>query len=153
MCILKQWKTIQLYMYFGGLLLENGCLSQVTKYMLHVYLLLQYFTKTYLCVLKQGTAIEFQYKQGVICSYYFKELLMENRLLSLVPNKWYVYCLDLFETRKAIHFNKNGDEEGEGVGAEGDLQLILYKRALSGEWIAFPCYKTHSVFLIYIWHL
>ena len=44
---------------------------------------------------------------------------------------------------------KMGMKKGEGVGAEGDLQLILYKRALSGEWIAFPCYKTHSVFLIY----
>ena len=39
---------------------------------------------------------------------------------------------------------------GEGGGAEGDLQLLIYfKGSLSGEWISFPCYKTHCMFLIY----
>ena len=33
---------------------------------------------------------------------------------------------------------------GEGVGAEGDLQLLL-SRSLSGEWVSFPCLKTHSI--------
>ena len=48
--------------------MENGCLSPVTKYMLHVYLLLMipHFTKTYWCVLKQGKAVQFQYKRGYL---------------------------------------------------------------------------------------
>ena len=69
--------------------MENGCLPPVTKYMLLVYLLLMipHFIMTYWCFLKQGNAIQFQYKQWVICSYYFRELLMENGLLSPVTNK------------------------------------------------------------------
>ena len=41
---------------------------------------------------------------------------MESGLLSPVPNKWYVYCLDLCVLKhgKQFIFNKNGDEEGMG---------------------------------------
>ena len=60
-----------------------------------------------------------------------------------------LYILDLCVLKHGKHsiFNKNGVTRGGGIGVEGDLQLILYRELLVVKRIAFPCYKTPSVFL------
>ena len=84
---------------------ENGWLSPVTKYMLHVYslLIIPQFTKIYMFWIK-GRQSSFN-TNGVICS-------LENWLVSPVTNKWYVYCwyhyillrFMCFVTWEGIHF-------------------------------------------------
>ena len=90
-CVLKQGKAIQLLHVFCRAL--NG------EWMsLPCYKMIPHFTKTYRCVLKQGKAIQFQCKQGVICSYYFRELLMEKNCFPLLQTN------GMFIADITIHF-------------------------------------------------
>ena len=127
---------------------ENGWLSPVnTKYMLHVYslLIIQHFTKIYMFWIK-GRQSSFN-TNGVICSYYFRKWIAfpcYKQMVRLLLISLYFTKIYVFWNIRRNPFSIKIGVVGEGVGAEGDLQLLL-KRSLSGEWVSFPCLKTHSI--------
>ena len=94
-------------MYFRELSVENGWLSPVTKYMLHVYslLMIPYFTKIYMFQIK-GRQSSFN-TNGVICSYYFRKRiafpLQTNGMIIADITKFYLRLM-CFETWEGIHF-------------------------------------------------
>ena len=166
MCILKQGKTIQLlhvlWRALNGEWMSFPCYKIYDCWWYHILLrLIGVFWN-------KGRQSSFNTNR-VICSYYFRELLMENGLPSPVTNKWYVYCryhytfyLDLcFETWEAIHFSikmwvgacvrgEGGVGEGRWVDVEGDLQLIVYRELLEENGLPPPVTK-HSVCFLFLY--